>query len=42
MKNVNPTETKAWQKLTANYIEIKNTHKNHYLLMMLIEKINTQ
>jgi len=26
MKNVNPTETKAWQKLTANYIEIKNTH----------------
>ena len=26
MKNVNPTETKAWQKLTNHFNSIKNTH----------------
>jgi len=26
MKNINPTETKAWQQLTAHYNAIKNTH----------------
>ena len=26
MKNVNPTQTKAWQKLTKHYNEIKDTH----------------
>ena len=26
MKNINPTETKAWQKLTNHYNEVKNQH----------------
>ena len=26
MKNINPTETKAWQQLTTHYNDIKNLH----------------
>ena len=26
MKNINPTQTKAWQKLTTHYSEVKNLH----------------
>ena len=26
MKNINPTETKAWQQLTNHFNDIKNTH----------------
>jgi len=26
MKNINPTQTKAWQQLTAHYNEVKNIH----------------
>ncbi len=26
MKNINPTQTKAWQQLTAHYNEVKNVH----------------